>query len=419
MKSLITLLCIVLISIPMSAQSFDMEEYEAFLSKMSTANAEIMLETYPPGLYIEKTQFNGNIKYLDLMKQKYELTSDELELLYRQNFMVTERLSYPSFWAALEDIYHADLPVFITSDLVLHALHKSYDEILFDLERHYIIGKYQNALEKMRNQLPSELEKNPNSSILRRSVLDVDLYLTIAYKLLTDTHVMPLFDENKEDYQTILNHIADLTMVQLPLFSNNPRMYDFSQLKPRGHYVDDPIMQKYFKSMMWLGRTEFYLTSPKSIDNIQELEDLQRQILDAVIMTNIAEMSGAEEEFDKINQIIQSLVGESDNVTMQNIKELKIEANIKDYNDLEDISKVKEFQNILLTKEYADQKIVSQLLYTDPSASLETKPASAFMLIARDLLLILMCFLMLSLIELNLITQITGLCQKQMTYYLL
>ncbi len=383
MKSLITLLCIVLISIPMSAQSFDMEEYEAFLSKMSTANAEIMLETYPPGLYIEKTQFNGNIKYLDLMKQKYELTSDELELLYRQNFMVTERLSYPSFWAALEDIYHADLPVFITSDLVLHALHKSYDEILFDLERHYIIGKYQNALEKMRNQLPSELEKNPNSSILRRSVLDVDLYLTIAYKLLTDTHVMPLFDENKEDYQTILNHIADLTMVQLPLFSNNPRMYDFSQLKPRGHYVDDPIMQKYFKSMMWLGRTEFYLTSPKSIDNIQELEDLQRQILDAVIMTNIAEMSGAEEEFDKINQIIQSLVGESDNVTMQNIKELKIEANIKDYNDLEDISKVKEFQNILLTKEYADQKIVSQLLYTDPSASLETKPASAFMLMGQ------------------------------------
>ncbi len=383
MRNLFTVLFVLLCSLPLLSQGFDMDEYQSFLNMMKTADADKMIDTYPPGLYSEKTQFNGTIDYLDSLKQKYDLTEDELELLYRQNFMVTERLSYPSFWAALEEIYHKDLPVYISSDLILHALHKSYDEILIDFEQYYIIDKYEDALEKMRADLPQVLQNNLNSEIIKTSVLDVDLYLTVAYKLLTDNDVDPLYSDNQEDYDKLMDYIEQLSMVQLPLFSKNPRMYDFSQLTPRGHYTDVARMSRYFKSMMWLGRTEFYLTSPKAIDNIQKLEDLQRQILDAVIMTNIAESSGAGENFAKINEIIKSLVGESDNVTMDNMNELMQEANIKDYSDLESMEKVKEFQNILLTKEYAEQKIVSQLLYTDPNANLKTKPASAFLLMGQ------------------------------------
>lgn len=383
MKSIVTVFLCVLFASPIFSQGFDMDDYQSFLDKMSSADADMMLQNYPPGLYSEKTQFNGTVSYLDSLKDKFKLTDDELKLLYRQNFMVTERLSYPSFWAALEDVYHKDLPVFISSDLILHALHKSYDAILSDFERYYIIDIYDDALLKMRNSLPEVLQSNPNSDIIKTSVLDVDLYLTVAHTLLNENQTGPYYAENQEDFGKTMQHIDELSMVQLPLFSNAPRFYDFSQLTPRGHYVDSEKMSRYFKSMMWLGRTEFYLTSPQAIDNIQELEDLQRQILDAVIMTKIAKSSGAADIFAKINEIIEGLVGKSDNVTMDNITELMEEANINKYSDLESIDKVKEFQNILLTKEYADQKIVSQLLYTDPSASLETKPASAFLLMGQ------------------------------------
>lgn len=34
------------------------------------------------------------------------------------------------------------------------------------------------------------------------------------------------------------------------------RQIDFSQMKPRGHYVKTRELQKYFRTMMWLGRID-------------------------------------------------------------------------------------------------------------------------------------------------------------------
>jgi hypothetical protein len=59
-------------------------------------------------------------------------------------------------------------------------------------------------------------------------------------------------------------------MVSMPLFTypDRNRNLDFSQFKVRGHYVytqEDEWMglkslEPYFRTMMWLGRTDFFLT---------------------------------------------------------------------------------------------------------------------------------------------------------------
>src|SRR5207244_4867388 len=35
-----------------------------------------------------------------------------------------------------------------------------------------------------------------------------------------------------------------------------PRLLDFSQFKPRGHYMDTVRLQRYFKATLWLGRID-------------------------------------------------------------------------------------------------------------------------------------------------------------------
>ncbi len=49
-------------------------------------------------------------------------------LIKKNGFMVSERLfKYSSFGDAFLDIYHKDLPVFVSTDAILHAFHISYD----------------------------------------------------------------------------------------------------------------------------------------------------------------------------------------------------------------------------------------------------------------------------------------------------
>ncbi len=55
----------------------------------------------------------------------YKLTAVELAKFKVNGFIVTERLGGKSFGQVYYDIYHRDLPVFITSDSVLHAWHRS------------------------------------------------------------------------------------------------------------------------------------------------------------------------------------------------------------------------------------------------------------------------------------------------------
>ena len=78
--------------------------------------------------------------------------------------MVSERLSKGSFGDAFLDIYHKDLPVFISTDAILHAFHVSYDRILKDIELAVLIDKLSTLLEQLHSQMP-QLESKYSSFI--------------------------------------------------------------------------------------------------------------------------------------------------------------------------------------------------------------------------------------------------------------
>ena len=60
--------------------------------------------------------------------------SGYLPLLAKNGFVAVDDASTWTFASTYLDIYNNDLPVFITSDSLLYALHKSCDSILTDLE---------------------------------------------------------------------------------------------------------------------------------------------------------------------------------------------------------------------------------------------------------------------------------------------
>jgi hypothetical protein len=370
--------------IPQTTQ-FDLNNYKTFLTSNQNMSASGLLSLYDAGKFNKKVEsFNENALYLDSISIKYSLTENEKSLLKQNGFLVTERIRQNDFINMFLDIYDKDLPVFISTDAILNALHKSYDLMLKGVEIRYLIPKLEELLEAMYNKFPQLDEKYSANSDLRQMLFDTDVYLTVARKLLDDSS-SPFYGENNERISEILKHIGDLNTVSEPFFSEVTRDYDYSQFKVRGHYTDEnfPKLAAYFKAMIWLGRTEIYLIAPKTSSFPPTKKDIQRQIIDSKMISELFSLAGVQPVYTEFEKVISSFVGEQDNVTMPQLNSVFEAAGITEAAQLLDTNKVYEFQDSLITKPFAAQKILSQLLESNPYDTEQVKPASAFMLFGQ------------------------------------
>jgi hypothetical protein len=237
------------------SQPFDIEGYKTFLSSNKDLSASQLINLYSAGSFGDNLNANPDgILYMDTIEHRYNLTQSEKDLIKRNGFMVTERLSHPSFGDAFAEIWRNDLPVFISTDAVLHAVHMSYDEILKSVEVQVLIPKLTSFLSGLKQQIPRLHAAYSTNPGMVRSLEDVDLYLTVAEKLLGSESSL-YYAANATQLAEILGYIAVEKPVQHALFSETDRVIDYSQFKVRGHYTDEhmPQLAKYFQSMMWLG----------------------------------------------------------------------------------------------------------------------------------------------------------------------
>jgi hypothetical protein len=101
------------------------------------------------------------------------------------------------------------------------------------------------------------------------------------------------------------------------------------------------------------------------------------------MITELIELSSTRSRFEEFEKVISSFVGEQDNVTLPQINSVFESVNISNASQLLDTNKVKEFQDTLVTKPFSSQKILSQLLMSDPYSPDAIKPASAFLLFGQ------------------------------------
>ncbi len=361
---------------------FTIEAYKNFLTAHQNLTADQLSSLYDAGRFVSHISSNfAGTAYFDSIDAHYALTADEKSLLAHHGFVVTDRLRKNSFGEAFSEIYHDDLPVFVSTDAILHALHMSCDAILKQTEESILIPKLDTLLAKLHGQLTALAAKYPSPS-MKPMLNDVDVYLTVPQILLGKT-VSPTFSENSTTVQNLLALINAEVPSSYALFSEHERSIDFSQFTVRGHYTQTPELSHYFQAMMWLGRMEIYLIAPKSSDNTQTDADIQRQTIDAVLLKEAADGANAFPLLEEIDGIIHSFVGESDNVTLPNIQTLVQKTELTSAELLLDTTVLKKFQDTLKTESFAFQRILSQILYSDPMDPEQVQPASAFLLLGQ------------------------------------
>ncbi len=116
-------------------QQFTIESYKNFLTAHQNLTSEQLAVLYDAGRFVPHASLNfAAAAYFDSIDAHYALTTDEKALLTHHGFVVTDRLRKNSFGEAFSEIYHNDLPVFVSTDAILHALHMSCDAILKQTE---------------------------------------------------------------------------------------------------------------------------------------------------------------------------------------------------------------------------------------------------------------------------------------------
>jgi hypothetical protein len=279
----------------------------AALSAVSSLDAAGLGSRYPaasatPLSYDPLTAGNLNL----VRASRIGLTAAEEALLAQNGFVISDRMKFPTFTYGYSTIYGDDLPVFISADSILYAIHRSYDEILKQLEITSLRPTLKALLEGMRATLASGALGSLGAEVAR----DADLYLAVALGLLDGTAPAPVAGASSTEIASLLAKATAMDGWQTIVLFGVQRDEDFSQFKPRGHYGDTPELQTYFKSMMWLGRTDFRMIETQS-DGSQVF---RRRQFDGALGLATLVTGPLATEWDKLDRAIEAFVGESDNM---------------------------------------------------------------------------------------------------------
>jgi len=329
---------------------------------------------YLPGISWDPTtpqfwdQFNADPNVVNSNKNSgdpgyrsvdFRLDSTELRLFKTNGFVVSERLGGPSFGATFYNLWHNDLPVFISCDALLQAWHRTYDAMLEEVEETYLFNSVQQILDGMAARV-LEAWAEAGSGVLKDSLLDADYFLAVARSLLAGTNVLVPSALGQD--ARVAETLADVQALQMVLKTNflgECRVVDFSQFKVRGHYTHTERLSRYFRCVMWLGRTDVAVAGGPFDRGCGPIYASPRESGTAIVLWDLLNRSDQFATWRNFDQVIQAFVGWSDSMNFAQLGGLLSGAGIKSLSDVTDLATLERLQADILNGELGIQNIRS------------------------------------------------------------
>lgn len=207
-------------------------------------------------LEVQANNGSSNIKYFNLIDNTFQFSDSEKEKLTQNKFIVLNRKGTDDIIDAYKFYWENDLPIFITTDTMLHIWHLIFDRSLEKIEELVLFPLLKNLVDNM--TLKGLVEYN--KGVLMNETL---LYLVVASNLINSTTIDDLPSEIYSASEMITNAIFNEISLESAINQFNTlytRRFidDFSQYKPRGHYTKTKILETYFRLYKWFSRIPFF-----------------------------------------------------------------------------------------------------------------------------------------------------------------
>jgi hypothetical protein len=248
---------------------------------------------------------------LSNVRVPFVLSQAQWERLARDGFVVTPG-SEKEFFTVYEKARYANVPIFVTSDSLLHVYHLLFDKTLRTAEVQYFIPLLRDLNQALLARADAQyqaLQDTGWEDAARRTVA----FVGVAGKLLDPDAQVP--DYAADLVEAELAQIEAAAGIQpSPLFPGLEFGEDYTQYIPRGHYTKSDALKAYFKSMMWYGRMTFRLKTKDP--NVGRAETRAALLLvHALRTTQVGERPALEAWADLYNPTV-FFVGRSDDLTV-------------------------------------------------------------------------------------------------------
>jgi hypothetical protein len=288
-----------------------------------------------------------------IQKSALALDASETSKLGEHGFVISKSRRFPTFTYGYASIYAEDLPVFISADSILFAVHRSYDSMLQQLELAALIPELGTLLDDMRSSLSS----GGASALGEQARADADLFLAVAKGLLADAPVAAVAGASEADIEALVTGAKAASGAKEISLFGSARDVDFSQFKPRGHYTDSEELEQYFRAMMWLGRMDFRMLEAQPDLTLK----FQRRQLEGALALGALMNAASKARWGRIDAAVTAFVGEHDYMIAPELDSLLADLRVKDLSALAKVSD-ETISRAILEGKYGTQRISSHIM---------------------------------------------------------
>jgi hypothetical protein len=318
-----------------------------FINNYSLGALDIRLKVSQYNLPLKTNEISNFADF----STKITLGNDALNLLKKNGFVVIHNPFNPKeedIITPYKTLKDEEIPIFITSDTLLHLYHIQFDETLKQIEEREFYDKiweisqefFDDAIEKYSNTTGDLKEAS------KRNVA----YLSVGLSLLQpredqlcnleecdDSELGGAYftEEDLTNYSFLIPDFVESEVTQeLDLierhsgFEKSPifiYLEDYSQYVPRGHYTRSERLKNYFKAFMWYGRISMLLKGSETIspgETCPFCEEALISTYDAMIQTiqacltakKVKETQDLRSKWDRIYSVTAFYVGLSDDL---------------------------------------------------------------------------------------------------------
>jgi hypothetical protein len=347
--------------VPNATDSAEEARLRSSLDELDGLSAADLHARFPTAFEASPSYTRATVGGLDVIQgSSLALTESELLTLERQGFVLSGRKQYPTFAYGYQALYAEDLPLYVSADSILSAVHLSYDDILKALEQQLLIDELTQLLAGMHQKLAQQAGAGAAPAETR----DADLFLAVARSLLSGRVVPPLAGADPGEIQKLFSlATAGQGVASVDLFGVVRQDEDFSQFTPRGHYTDSPELTTYFRAMMWLGRIDLRLLEAQPDGSLL----FRRPQLE--IMLQLRELIGSDllPHYQRVDRTVAAFVGEPDYMVLSEVDQLLADLGISGRGGLGAFSD-QQLAQAIIDGGYGAQRIASHIMMAPPRA---------------------------------------------------
>src|SRR4030042_6314193 len=286
------------------------------------SSEELTIESHPPQYSLPLDLLT--IQNLNDIDGVFSLTDSQKEVLRTNGFVVTDLGVEDDITDPYKYLKDHEIPVFVTSDTLLHLYHTLFDQTLKGIEEREFFGSVLDLSQALFDKSIQDYDAFTEPSLKEAARRNVG-YFGVALSLLqtptagyNNSEIIRTVSFSIPEYVTE-NVTTELSYIEAHEGYQDSALFhykeDYSQYVPRGHYTQSEVLKRYFKAMIWYGRIAFLLRGSEIVKEIDaQIATIQACLLSTALPSLTLDNTPVEELWERIYAVSSFFVGTGDDI---------------------------------------------------------------------------------------------------------